>query len=56
MCHGRTLGSEGVESALVLAAQRDERLVADYHGQAVASARRKKGQNTVDVLLAEKFE
>ncbi len=50
------LGSEGVEAALALEAQRDPRTAARYHGKAVDDARRRKGQDMIDALLEEAFE
>jgi hypothetical protein len=47
------LGPEGVEAALALEAQRDERTRVHYQGKAVAAAQRRKGQDMVDGLLAE---
>jgi hypothetical protein len=50
------LGSEGVEAALALAAQRDERSRVFYQGKAVAVAQRRKGQDMTDALLEEVFD
>ncbi|WP_209426815.1 hypothetical protein [Pararhodobacter sp. SW119] len=50
------LGPEGVEAALALEAQRDERSKVYYQGKAVAAAQRRKGQDMVDGLLAECFD
>ncbi|WP_340110602.1 hypothetical protein [Pikeienuella sp. HZG-20] len=49
------LGPEGVETALALGAQRDPRTTNHYHGEAVAAAQRRKGQDMVDALLDEVF-
>lgn len=50
------LGPEGVEAALALAAQRDPRTAAHYHGKAVGVALRHTGQDMIDALLEEVFE
>lgn len=47
------LGPEGVEAALALNAQRDARTAASYQSAAVEVARRRRGQDMVDGLLAE---
>lgn len=50
------LGTEGVEAALALHAQRDPRTAADYQSAAVARALRRQSQDMVDGLLAEIWE
>jgi hypothetical protein len=50
------LGPEGVEAALALEAQRDERSRVHYQGKAVATAQRRQGQVMVDTLLEEIWE
>lgn len=50
------LGPEGVDMALALAAQRDARSSFAYQTAQVERARREKGQEMIDELLAEAFE
>lgn len=50
------LGPEGVEAALALEAQRDERSRLHYQGKAVLTAQRRQGQVMIDTLLEEIWE
>ncbi|MET4128366.1 hypothetical protein [Roseovarius sp. MBR-6] len=47
------LGREGVDAALALCAQRDERSRTFYQAKAVAAAQRTKGQEMIDAMLQE---
>lgn len=47
------LGRDGVDAALALCAQRDERSRTIYQARALASAQRTKGQKIIDAMLEE---